>query len=309
LHLFAGMKKIAGYITSYIRSLHGVTTALSVLFTAFAVFYNYHFDLNGQIELLSPFERFICWWSVFTCAFSFAYIQFLVLTRNRIHANWRFLLLLLIATALFAVKMALPVNFGLADDESRRKFLNALIYFPVKLTVMLMALFFLWKTFDRDQSFYGSSVRGFKPGPYLFMLLLMLPLIALAAFQPDFREMYPKFLHLSWFSEGKGTWLDKLFYEISYGSDFVSIEFFFRGFLVLAFIKWAGKDAILPMAMFYCTIHFGKPLGECISSFFGGIFLGVITYHTKTIWGGLIVHLGIAWMMEAAGWAAGILGY
>ncbi len=76
--------------------------------------------------------------------------------------------------------------------------------------------------------------------------------------------------------------------------------------MILAFVKYAGKHAILPMALFYCTIHFGKPLGECISSFFGGIILGVVTYHTRTIWGGLIVHLGIAWLMELGGYLGNI---
>lgn len=296
------MKKIPGYLASYISSLHPVVTVLSVVFTAFAVFFNYHFDLNGQIELLTPFERIICWWSVFICAFSFSYILYLGIGRNRLRPSWQFFVLLLIATGLFAVKMAVPVKFPLAEDESRREFLNALVYFPLKLTVMLLALFFLWKIFDRDQPFYGTSVYHFKPAPYLLMLLLMLPLIGLAASRPDFQGMYPKLLHLSWFADGKGKATEKLLYELSYGTDFVSVEFFFRGFLVLAFVKWAGKNAILPMAMFYCTIHFGKPMGECISSFFGGLLLGVITYHTRTIWGGLIVHLGIAWMMELAGY-------
>jgi membrane protease YdiL (CAAX protease family) len=91
-------------------------------------------------------------------------------------------------------------------------------------------------------------------------------------------------------------------FELSYGADFISIELFFRGFLILAFIKWAGKDTILPMACFYCTIHFGKPLAECISSYFGGIILGIVVYHTRSILGGLIVHLGIAWMMEVGGY-------
>ena len=58
--------------------------------------------------------------------------------------------------------------------------------------------------------------------------------------------------------------------------------------------------------LFYCTIHFGKPLGECISSFFGGLLLGIITFHTSAIWGGLIVHLGIAWLMELGGYLAGL---
>ena len=68
-------------------------------------------------------------------------------------------------------------------------------------------------------------------------------------------------------------------------------------------MRFAGVDAILPMAAFYCTIHFGKPLGECISSYFGGLILGVIVYRAKSIFGGLIVHLGLAWLMEIGGYA------
>jgi hypothetical protein len=45
-------------------------------------------------------------------------------------------------------------------------------------------------------------------------------------------------------------------------------------------------------------------MGEAISSFWGGILLGILSYHTGSIRGGLTVHLGIAWMMEAAGWIA-----
>src|SRR5437763_17220024 len=89
---------------------------------------------------------------------------------------------------------------------------------------------------------------------------------------------------------------------LAYGSDFFSIVLFFRGFLVLAFLKWVGPAAILPMACFYCTIHFGKPLGECISSYFGGILLGIVVCNTRSIYGGLIVHLGIAWLMEIGGY-------
>ena len=47
---------------------------------------------------------------------------------------------------------------------------------------------------------------------------------------------------------------------------------------------------------------FGKPLGEDISSFWCGLLLGIISYNTQSIWGGLIVHLGIAWLMEAGSW-------
>ena len=88
-----------------------------------------------------------------------------------------------------------------------------------------------------------------------------------------------------------------------YGFDFFAVEFFFRGFLILAFAPYVGRYCILPVAVFYESIHFQKPLGECISSLFGGVLLGIITYETKSIWGGVVVHIGIAWMMEALAFA------
>ncbi len=87
-------------------------------------------------------------------------------------------------------------------------------------------------------------------------------------------------------------------YELFYGMDFFSVELMFRGVLVAGLVSILGKDAILPMAAMYVSIHFGKPLGETISSFFGGYFLGIITINSHNIIGGTIVHMGIAWLME-----------
>ena len=130
----------------------------------------------------------------------------------------------------------------------------------------------------------------------------MVPLIGWASFQPGFLQVYPKLRQVGFIEPlMQRTWLYKLLYELSYGTDFITVELFFRGFLVLAFARYAALNAIVPMAVFYCSIHFGKPLAECISSFFGGLLLGVIVYNTKSIAGGLIVHLGIAWLMEAGG--------
>ncbi|WP_315816035.1 CPBP family intramembrane glutamic endopeptidase [Paraflavitalea speifideaquila] len=132
---------------------------------------------------------------------------------------------------------------------------------------------------------------------------MMVPLIGLAGTQADFLQTYPKVQRIAFIDDHATTsWPWKFLYELSYGIDFLTIEFFFRGFLVLAFMRYGDKDAILPMGAFYCCIHFGKPLFECITSYFGGIILGVVVYHTRSIWGGLIVHLGIAWLMELAGY-------
>jgi hypothetical protein len=60
------------------------------------------------------------------------------------------------------------------------------------------------------------------------------------------------------------------------------------------------------MAAFYCTVHFGKLVGERISSYFGCIALGVIAFRTRSIVGGLILHLGIAYLMEIGGYLGNI---
>ena len=135
------------------------------------------------------------------------------------------------------------------------------------------------------------------------MLLVMVPMVALASTQTDFLQVYPKAKLLNHIPIN--TWVDKWRYavfELSYGLDFVSIEFFFRGFLILSLMQICGMHCIIPVACFYCTIHLGKPMGEAISSFFGGTFLGIVAYNTGSVWGGLLVHLGIAWMMEIGGW-------
>jgi hypothetical protein len=294
------MKKFVGFFVDYFRKVSKALLIAAVLFTAASIYINYHFHLFDAIEDLPTLMRFLSWWLVFTTAFSFGYI-ILKLVRKQFKPGKIFLLFLFTSTAAFALKMAIPIRFSWSTDPAFNDYVNAVVYFPLKLVLMLCILWMLWKCFDSDQPFYGSRLKGFNAKPYLVMLLVMCPIIVLASLQKDFQSMYPKVDHLPWFANGNGNFCQKLLYEISYGTDFVSIEFFFRGFLVLGFVKWAGKDAILPMAIFYCTIHFGKPLGECISSFFGGILLGIITCHTRSIYGGLIAHLGIAWLMELVG--------
>jgi hypothetical protein len=98
----------------------------------------------------------------------------------------------------------------------------------------------------------------------------MLPLIILASTQGDFLGAYPrgvKFDSLSMQNSAHRIYYG--IYELFYGLDFISVEFFFRGFLILAFVGILGPKSILPMAMFYVTIHWGKPAGEC-ESYFGG---------------------------------------
>ena len=87
-------------------------------------------------------------------------------------------------------------------------------------------------------------------------------------------------------------------YELAYGWGFISTELLFRGFFVIGMAHILGRHAIVPMCITYAFIHFGKPAGETISAIFGGYLLGAIAYKSRNIWGGIIIHIGLAWLME-----------
>lgn len=294
------MKKIFTYLRDYIREIHKPLFLFATLFTAIAIYVNYQFDLNRQIYRLHQPWKFLGWYSVFLLAFCMGYLLQAVLLKSGIFRHKKFVLLLAIAPAVFAWKMVAKVNPDVTTDVFENEYWNSVIYWPYKVAVITLMLYILHIIFDKNKPFYGATLRNFQARPYLIMLLIMVPLILAASTQKDFLAMYPRFQQVEFLLQPDRGW-HKLLYELAYGSDFFSIELFFRGFLVLAFARWAGKDAILPMAIFYCTIHFGKPIGECISSYFGGLILGVVTYHTRTIMGGFLVHVGIAWLMELAG--------
>lgn len=303
-HSQPGMKKILEYLKDYYFFLDKRIFSLSALFIAIFIFINYYNNLNKTIVTFQYINQIYSWYLIFILAFSFPHILTFFYKKETKILDIKLISLLLIAPAIFTWKMVYKPEFNFTNNTILNDYWNQVVYWPFKLLIVVFLLLITWQVFNRDHPFYGLSTKNYQWKPYWLMLLIMVPLIAAAATQPDFLRVYPKFQHVLFLSQPQSNGWNQLLYELSYGTDFLSIELFFRGFLVLAFARWTGKDAILPMALFYCTIHFGKPLGECISSFFGGMILGVITYHTRSIWGGLIVHLGIAWMMELAGYIA-----
>ncbi len=157
---------------------------------------------------------------------------------------------------------------------------------------------------------FGMTLRQWflMPRNYLRHLhvyaLLFLPvgtLILVFSFSPDFLAQYP-------FYKQQVTWIDLLIWELAYGVQFFALEFFFRGFLLRGMAAELGSMAVLVMVIPYCMIHFGKPLPECLGSIIAGLILGVLALDTRSIWGGVTIHVAVAWGMDfAALWQKGIL--
>jgi hypothetical protein len=232
------------------------------------------------------------------------FLQLLFFKDCSYYRNHWFWVILFLAPAFFSFRVNSSWQETIINklwDGEALLYWTRCINWVIRVFMVLVPVYIIWLIKDRsNQPFYGSaSLKDIKP--YLMMLLIMIPLIALASTQKDFLSMYPKVHFLNNLSIGNQQWR-YVVYELCYGFDFVSIEFFFRGFLILSLLKICGQHCIIPIACFYCCIHLGKPMGEAISSFWGGILLGIVSYNTHSIWGGLIVHLGIAWLMEIGGW-------
>lgn len=299
------------YFLDYWRRQSSGSLWMTTVFVAALVAVNYTIGIERRIQAFDD------WYWVYGCqALFFGAVVTVVwgvqVFWERSRVSGALVRLLAVAVLLFSAKM---VHWDLSSwmpgdkGSALNRYWVIVTQLPAKLAVFLFILWILWRvgwladpSGDGFRAAVGLKTTGFRPGPYFGLLLLVVPLVALASTQPDFLRIYPKVKNIAFMRDYPGPlWLRQAGYELAYGLDFLSIELFFRGLLVIGLVRYAGEQSILPMAAWYCTIHFGKPMGECITSFVGGMMLGVLAYRTRTVLGGLIVHLGLAWLMEVGG--------
>ncbi len=301
------MQKLITYLTDFIRadfkpSLYGVT----VLYLAGWITLNYAVDLEDSIidSYRGSWIRLVLFFLLdATVYFSVASFWLVSHQKQDILKSRRFWLFGLFGMIIMAWWQdfsgyqrltALPA-FAHVYSFAHYCFSNL----SSALTVWVpLWVFYRW--IDRQSSyFYGFRPDGASLKMYGLMLLCMVPLISWASFQPSFLETYPTY-------KGWGAaqtlkvpeWVTALIFETCYGFDFISTELLIRGFLIIGMAQILGRGAVLPMVAVYACIHFGKPLGETIGSVLGGYILGVLAYESRTIWGGIALHLGVAWLME-----------
>jgi len=148
-------------------------------------------------------------------------------------------------------------------------------------------------------SFYGLTFKNFEWQPYLLLIGIVTLGVGVASFSSHFTAYYPT---LKWKQLEGIQILPKqaafAIYEVIYGIFYTWTEVMMRGFLVIAMGRVMGKNAVVPMAVMYAFRHFDKPLGETISSIFGGYLLGAIAHKSKNIVGGVFLHASIAVGMD-----------
>lgn len=305
------MRKLYSYLKIFFKEEVKLSYLLVIAgFLALSIFFEYNYHLSSK--LMGPYRRTLNHFFVNILFFSIP-VFFSVLTyiyfykRKDLFKNTTFWFVLLYIICAFAFRSYFyqhkdwitAMNNGVSDSFLIR---CSNQIFKAMFVFMVVCVFWIISGHSKKTVFYGFKLKGVDKKPYFLMLILMIPLITIASTQPDFLRKYPTFATFITGNTYNKVLLAKLsIYEFLYGFDYVAIELFFRGFVLYALSRFIGKGAIIPMATMYVFIHFGKPVGETMSSFFGGMILGVIAYETNSIIGGIIVHCGIAYMMEIGG--------
>lgn len=287
------------------RSIYLSTAVL----LAVAIAFNYYYDFEDSIldsyqgQTISLLYYFLYYTLPYGAVLLIYHLAGVLKEKNSglIWAALYMLFALAFSTYFYFHKFWVPRDLPIYEFYTYARLLNAV----VSISIYGLAIWGFYRWFDSEKStVLGMYNRSFQWRPYLIMLAIVAPLIALAATQPDFLKVYPR-LQMRHFDDN--YWSYFLLFEPFYLLDFVFLEWFFRGALVIGMVKYLGHRAVLPMAVLYCVIHFGKPMGECISSIFGGYILGIFAYYSKSIWGGIVIHMGVAFLMDVAAIVANLI--
>lgn len=305
------MKKIWRFLKTHLREdFDARLYSVIGVFLAVIISLNYAFGFEDDyLETMQGYPKLLAYIFFYSIPYYFSiYIYAAFSNKKEIFRRKDFWL----KTSLAMFLLALDGSVPFLNDVLHRCVMPQVQFWAYKvtvnavsfLTVLLPIVLFYFFYERKAQHGYGLTPQKFDVSPYFTMLFIMLPLLIGASFTESFQRQYPMYSRsMAHTYLNVPEWVTVITYEIAYGSDFITVEYLFRGFMVIGMISILGRGSVITMAVVYCVLHFGKPPGEAFSSIFGGYILGVVAYETKSIWGGIIVHIGIAWLMESLAFA------
>ncbi len=308
------MKKLLRQLLDYQKQHFSLALYSCIfLFLAATVSLNYYFDFYNSFIIRgnTPLQRFADVSVLQATPFLFVCgLLYIFKKETAWLKSGRFWLLVLCVFAIAGLsQLWKPLDYlaqGLQGHE--QYFFTRVARKADSLLNVVVPVLFLYLLFEKDQykSFYGLRSVHWEWRPYLTMFAIMVLVIGIASFFQDLQAYYPRYLRtrgpeLAMEGGLEQVWLVAL-YELAYGADFISVELFYRGVLVMAFHRYLGNYTVLAMVPSYVFLHFGKPATEAISSAFGGYVLGIISLNSRNVWGGVVLHVGVAWLMEFFGW-------
>lgn len=271
--------------------------------------YTYGFDDNFLEPKAGTFMGMVYYFLFYAFAYYGVAIPIMYMPGNKnLLSNGRFWLLSLTFLLFIGIEGGTAISYDfvhqLGFENSDYWALRTLRKLePLVVWIPLYYLFMKWAMPEFKDGLFGIRWKAEDLKPYLSMLWVMIPLITVASFLPDFQRQYPVFKTIVPYLPSGEPWQKPaglLIFEGSYLLSFIITELMFRGGLVLGMSNTMGRQAVLPMVGVYMFLHFGKPMGESISSVFGGYILAVLAFQNRNIWGGIFIHACVAFLMDLA---------
>jgi membrane protease YdiL (CAAX protease family) len=187
---------------------------------------------------------------------------------EKLHFDWKIVLITIVSTILLMIDHYHKLTAYKYIDR-------VILYLVIPLVITLLI-------FRENPREYGFAIGDWKLGLTYTLLgiLLMAPIIYyLGHGNPSMKTYYERFLPgLPW-----TTFLD-----------LIGWEFFFRGWILFAYARKFGPEALWLQAVPFAMAHIGKPEVETLSTIFGGFAFGWIAWRTRSFVWPFLIHWFIA---------------
>lgn len=196
-----------------------------------------------------------------------------------LHFDWKVVTVTILSTLLLMVDAYHMLTSSKALDR-------ILLYLVIPLLVVLIV-------FRENPAKYGFALGDWKTGLLLtgIGIALIAPVLWLTGHGGAMEAYYrPQLSGLPW-----NTFLDLFGWE-----------FFFRGFILFAYSRKFGPEALWLQAVPFALAHIGKPEVETLSTIFGGFAFGWVAYRTRSFVYPFLIHWFVASFTILV--AAGLLG-
>ena len=196
---------------------------------------------------------------------------------EKLHFDWKIVTVTIVSTLLLMV------------DYYHRFFEDK--YWDRVILYLVIPLFIILIFFRENPKEYGFSLGDWKLGLTYTILgcLLMAPVIYfLGSGDESMKTYYERFLPgLPW-----TTFLD-----------LIGWEFLFRGWILFAYARKFGHEALWLQAVPFAVAHISKPEIETLSTIFGGFAFGWVAWRTKSFVYPFLIHwfIGTFIILVAAG--------
>lgn len=244
------MKQIWNYLNKYIQEHFHLGLYLSVaLFLTLCTYFNFAYDFEDSI--VDSYQKTLWHWFYMTLFMGFPFLAICVLLyvfdANRTWLRSKeFWLLFLFGFVLLGFSRTLYFHYSLIDHLdvidyrfARKVMWRGKTFFTIFIPLMLFYYGYENKK-DESQSWYGLTLRQIDFKPYGVLLLLVVVGIGLASFMSDLTNYYPRYIPSGGdkfaAQHDLAGWIPMLIYEGVYGANFLNVELFFRGFLVIGFV-------------------------------------------------------------------------